>query len=108
MKLVTAIIQPYMFDKLARAFRKTHHACFTSCPVKSSGASEGMSIDLMSEKVRVEVVVDDHEAIEVAQLIADTVGTHQESDGIVFVSELSHAINIGTGKLGAEALQPSE
>ncbi|MDZ4837702.1 MAG: P-II family nitrogen regulator [Candidatus Melainabacteria bacterium] len=108
MKLVTAIIQPYMFDKLARVFRKTHHACFTVFPVKSFGVPEGgMAVDLMTEKVRVDVVVQDEEAIEVAELIANTVGTHQEGDGMVFVSEISYAININTGQRGAEALQPS-
>lgn len=108
MKLVTAIIQPYMFDKLARVFRKTHHACFTVCPVKSFGDPDGMSVDLMTEKVRVDVIVHDHEAIEVAELIAKTVGTHQEGDGMIFVSEITHAININTGRSGAEALATGE
>ncbi len=108
MKLVSAIIQPYMFDKLARVFRKTHHACFTVCPVKSFGVPDGMSVDLMTEKVRVDVIVHDHEAIEVSELIASTVGTHQEGDGMIVVSEITYAININTGLSGAEALQSGE
>jgi nitrogen regulatory protein P-II 1 len=109
MKLVTAIIQPYMFDKLARAFRKGHHSCFTVFPVSSSGVPDGdISVDLMTEKVRVDVVVQDDQAVEVSELIASTVGTHQEGDGIIFVSEISYAININTGQRGPEALQTRE
>ncbi len=108
MKLVTAIIQPYMFDKLARVFRQSHHANFTVYPVKSFGVPDGVSVDLMTEKVRVDVIVHDHEAIEVAELIAKTVGTHQEGDGIIYVSEITHAININTGLSGAEALAHGE
>lgn len=105
MKLVSAIIQPYMFDKLARALRKAKHAHFTMFPVKSAGVPEGeSSIDLMSDKVRVDLFVQDDQAIEVLELIAKTVGTHQEGDGLVFVSEITYAININTGDRGAEAI----
>ncbi len=109
MKLVTAIIQPYMFDRLARVFRKSHLAYFTVSPCKSYGIPEGEStIDFLSEKVRVDLVVQDHEAIEVSELIADTVGTHQEGDGMIFVSEITYAININTGERGADAIQAKD
>jgi nitrogen regulatory protein PII len=94
-----------MFDKLARVLRKTKHEYFTMCPLKSFGVPEGEnSVDLMSEKVRVDLFVQDDEAIEVSDLIAKTVGTHQEGDGLVFVSEITYAININTGQRGAEAI----
>jgi len=94
-----------MFDKLARAFRKEHLSCFTMFPVKSYGVDEGgSSIDMLTEKVRVDIVVQDDEAVEVSELIANTVGTHQVGDGMIFVSEVTHAININTGKRGAEAI----
>ena len=94
-----------MFDKLARALRKAEHTNFTMLPIKSFGVPDGeLSIDLMSDKVRVDLFVQDDRAIEVSELIAKTVGTHQEGDGLVFVSDITHAINIDTGKRGTEAI----
>ncbi|MBX3137914.1 P-II family nitrogen regulator [Candidatus Obscuribacterales bacterium] len=104
MKLVSAIIQPYMFDKLSRALRKQKLTQFTMCAVKSYGVPDGeSSIDLMSDKVRIDLFVHDDQAIEVSELIAKTVGTHQEGDGLIFVSELTHVINIDTDKYDSQA-----
>jgi nitrogen regulatory protein PII len=98
-----------MFDKLARVLRKANFECFTVCPLKSFGVPDGASsIDLLSEKARVDLFVQDHEAIQVAELVANTVGTHQKGDGMIFVSEISYAINIDTGQRGSEAISSHE
>jgi nitrogen regulatory protein PII len=47
--------------------------------------------------------VQDDQAIAVSELIAKTVGTHQEGDGLIFVSELTHLVSIDTGKHDSEA-----
>ena len=55
-------------------------------------------------KVKIEVVVDDDEAGNVAEAIVKSANTGKIGDGKVFISSVEEAIRIRTGETGADAV----
>ena len=66
---------------------------------------EDLSIDYLHEMLRIDIFIKDDDAIELAELIASTVDTHQEGDGVIFVSDIIYAMNIDSGGTGTGAFQ---
>lgn len=107
MKMVTAIIQPFMLDKLTRALRKQALTGYTAADVQGSGADLIATGVYMAPRVKLEIAVNDDQVDMVTELILKTVGTHQDGDGIIFVTNLEEIINIQTQLRGPAALLPS-
>lgn len=107
MKLVTAIIQPFMTDKLARALYQAPVTGYTVIDCRGSNIEED-STDYWAARVRVEIAVEDESVKAMIDLILNTVGTHQQGDGMIFVTELLDAINIQTGLRGTAALSATD
>lgn len=107
MKLITAIIQPFMLDKLARALRKKQCTGYTATEVQGSGADLLQTPAYLQPRVKVEIAVNDHLVDEITEMIVSTVSTHQEGDGVIFISALEDVINIQTQLRGPEALVPA-
>jgi nitrogen regulatory protein PII len=105
-KLITAIIQPFMLDKLARALRKQPITGYTAAEVQGSGADLLQTPAYLAPRVRVDIAVLDDQVELITEVIVNTVSTHQEGDGVIFVSPLEEVINIQTMLRGEEALQP--
>lgn len=105
MKLITAIIQPFMIDKLARVLRKEPISGYTVSKVDGSGRDLALSPDYLRPRAKVEIAVNDEQVKQITELIAETVGTHQEGDGIVFVTAIETVINIQTGMKNETALK---
>jgi len=103
MKLITAIIQPFILDRMARALLKAPIRGYTVTEVKGS-THESDSPEYLVPRARVEVVVEDEKVDHMNELMSKAAGTHQEGDGIIYISELVHLIDIRTGKRDTEAL----
>ncbi len=98
MKLITAIIQPFQMDKLARALLRAPVTGFTVLEARGFGRGTTDSTGYLVPRTQVEIAVADKHLEAVKKIVLNTVGTQQDGDGVVLVSELLEAINIQSGK----------
>jgi nitrogen regulatory protein P-II 1 len=103
MKLITAIIKPFMLDKLSFALLKAPITGFTVTDARGYGRG-GEGTDLLNHRHRVEIVLLDDDVQKIIDLIMKVCSTHQEGDGIVFVTEVESVTNIRTGAVDRAAL----
>lgn len=104
MQLITAIIQPFMLDRLTRALRMHEVTGYTVTELKGSGRDLANSPDYLRPRVKIEIAANDDDAAQIIELISETVSTHQEGDGVVYALPLSSFANIQSGLVGSEAL----
>jgi len=108
MKLITALIKPFFLDKLSRKLIGAPITGFTVTDARGYGQAreeDSVVMDLLSPRVRIEMVVLDDNVDAVTELIYNTCSTHQEGDGILFVTAVEAVTNIRTGARGPEALK---
>lgn len=112
MKRIEAIIRPDKLEEVKAALVAAGHAGLTVTEVKGHGIQKGVTqhwrgqeytIDLLP-KVSVVAVVNDHEAADVIEAVADAARTDRIGDGKIFVSSVEQVIRIRTGESGTEAL----
>ncbi len=112
MKLITAIVQPTMLTtvQVALATHGVAGMTVTECAgyARQRGHREvyrGMeyTIDFIA-KARIEVLVNDAEATEVIQVIADAARTGAVGDGKVWSTPVDEVVRIRTGERGPEAM----
>ena len=112
MKLVTAIIKPHKVDDVKEALKAAGLHGMTVAEVKGFGRQGGKTevyrgaeyvVDLLP-KVRLEAVVPDELADQVAEIIMNAARTGKIGDGKIFVTELQRVVRIRTGEEGAEAI----
>ncbi len=104
MQLITAIIQPFMLDRLTRVLRKQNISGYTVTQVEGSGRDLADTPEYLQPRVKIEIAVNDENVPSICDLIGKTVSTHQEGDGILYVMPLLHVVNIQTGLKGPAAL----
>ncbi len=116
MKMIAAVIQPFMLTRLTRALEeiagfpgmtvievqgfgreKTHHAL---------GEPHSRIEDVVDfvKKVRVEIVAHDGMVESIVQTIVQTTHTGNRGDGKIFVLPVEHAVRIKTGETGDAAI----
>ena len=112
MKLVMAIIKPFMLDKVREALTDVGVQGMTASDVKGFGRQKGHTeiyrgaeyqIDFLP-KVKIEVACSNEMAERVVEAIQRSAHTNKIGDGKIFVISLEQAIRIRTGEKGAEAL----
>ncbi|HTI86710.1 MAG TPA: P-II family nitrogen regulator [Alphaproteobacteria bacterium] len=112
MKLVMAIIKPFMLDKVREALTDVGVQGMTASEVKGFGRQKGHTeiyrgaeyqIDFLP-KVKIEVACSNEMAERVVEAIQRSAHTNKIGDGKIFVINLEQAIRIRTGEKGAEAL----
>ena len=112
MKLITAVIKPFKLDEVMDALRQTTVGGMTVGEVRGFGRQRGhtemyrgaeYSIDFIP-KVQIEVLVEDHIAGEIADLLVNTARTGQIGDGKVWVTSLDEVWRVRTGETGNDAL----
>jgi nitrogen regulatory protein P-II 1 len=103
MKLITAIIKPFMVDRLSRALLKAPVTGFTVSDARGYGQGAEQS-DYLSPRMRFEIAVLTEHVEQVTELIIKSVSTHMEDDGILYVTELQSVYNLRTGMRDREAL----
>jgi len=112
MKKIEAIIKPFKLEEAKEALAEVGIQGMTVTEVKGFGRQKGhteiyrgseYTVDFLP-KVKIEVVVEDDIADQVAKAIVDSVSTGKIGDGKVFISPVEEAIRIRTGETGAVAV----
>jgi len=112
MKLVVAVVKPHKLDDVKTALEAVGIHGITITEVQGFGRQRGHTetyrgaeykIDFVP-KVKLEVLVDDGDALKVAEEIQSSARTGKIGDGKVWVLPVEHLARIRTGEFGAEAL----
>jgi nitrogen regulatory protein P-II 1 len=112
MKLVTAIVKPFVLEDVKGALEAVGVLGMTVSEVQGYGRQKGhtevyrgaeYSVDFVP-KVRVEVVVDDNLADKVVDAVVESARTGKIGDGKVWVTPVETVVRVRTGERGADAL----
>ena len=112
MKKIEAIIKPFRIEEVKDALAKIGIEGMTVIEAKGCGRQKGhteiyrgseYTVDFLP-KIKIEVVVADERAEEVAAAIVAAARTGKIGDGKVFVSNIEEAIRIRTDERGEKAI----
>ena len=112
MKLVTAIVKPFVLEDVKGALEQIGVLGMTVSEVQGYGRQKGhtevyrgaeYSVDFVP-KVRVEVVVDDSAVDKVVDVIVQAARTGKIGDGKVWVTTVDSVIRVRTGERGGDAV----
>ncbi len=112
MKLVTAIIKPFMIDEVRDALLKIGVHGMTVTEVKGYGRQKGhteiyrgaeYAVNFLP-KIRIEVAVPSERVGAVVDAIITAAKTGQIGDGKIFVTAIDQAVRIRTGETDVDAL----
>ncbi len=112
MKMITAIIKPFMLDNVREALSDISVQGITVTEVKGFGRQKGHTelyrgaeyvVDFLP-KIKIEAAVSDDMWEQVVDTIRETANSGKIGDGKIFVTELEHVVRIRTGESGPEAL----
>jgi nitrogen regulatory protein P-II 1 len=112
MKLVTAIVKPFVLEDVKGALEQIGVLGMTVSEVQGYGRQKGhtevyrgaeYSVDFVP-KVRVEVVADDTQADKVVDAVVEAARTGKIGDGKVWVTPVDTVIRVRTGERGTDAV----
>ena len=112
MKMIVAIIKPFMLDPVRDALTELGVQGMTVSEVKGFGRQKGhteiyrgaeYAIDFLP-KVKIEIAAGDDIAERVVEAIQKSAATGKIGDGKIFVTELLKAVRIRTGETDSDAL----
>jgi nitrogen regulatory protein P-II 1 len=112
MKLVTAIVKPFVLEDVKGALEAVGVLGMTVSEVQGYGRQKGhtevyrgaeYSVDFVP-KVRIEVVVDDNLADKVVDAVVESARTGKIGDGKVWVTPVETVVRVRTGERGVDAL----
>ncbi len=112
MKLVVAVVKPFKLDDVKSAAEDAGAHGVTVSEVQGFGRQRGhtevyrgaeYTIDFVP-KVKLEILVNDDEALEVAEKITAAARTGKIGDGKVWVVPVEYVARVRTGELGADAI----
>jgi nitrogen regulatory protein P-II 1 len=112
MKLVTAIVKPFVLSDVKEALEGLGVLGMTVSEVQGYGRQKGhtevyrgaeYSVDFVP-KVRLEVVIDDEAVERVVQAVVDSAHTGKIGDGKVWVVPVENVVRVRTGERGTDAL----
>jgi nitrogen regulatory protein P-II 1 len=112
MKLVTAIVKPFVLEDVKGALEQIGVLGMTVSEVQGYGRQKGhtevyrgaeYSVDFVP-KVRVEVLTDDNNADKVVDAIVESARTGKIGDGKVWVTPVETVVRVRTGERGSDAI----
>ena len=112
MKLVTAIIKPFVLDQVRESLVNIGIQGITVTEVKGYGRQKGHTelyrgaeyqVDLLP-KVKIEIAVSDQLYDQVIEAIIDSADTGNIVDGKIIVTSMDEVIRIRTGERDEEAI----
>lgn len=112
MKLVTAIVKPFVLEDVKGGLEQIGVLGMTVSEVQGYGRQKGhtevyrgaeYSVDFVP-KVRVEVVTDDTLVDKVVDAIVEAARTGKIGDGKVWVTPVDSVIRVRTGERGSDAV----
>ena len=110
MKIITAVVQPFMLGKVTNALEEINDfPGMTVTDVRGFGRraitqEADVPLDEFIEKVRLEIVARDEMVKEIVETIVRCAHTGNRGDGKVFVWPVAQAIRIRTGDTDDSAL----
>jgi nitrogen regulatory protein P-II 1 len=111
-KLVSAIIKPFKLDDVRDALKAAGVQGMTVSEVQGFGRQRGHTevyrgaeyqVDFLP-KIRVEVIVDDGDALGIVDTIVDAARTGKIGDGKIWVTTVEDLVRIRTGERGTDAI----
>ncbi|MCU1498778.1 MAG: glnB [Acidimicrobiales bacterium] len=112
MKLITAVVKPFRLDEVKAALKGAGIAGITVSEVQGFGRQAGHTevyrgteyqIDFVP-KVRIELVVEDHDADRIIEVITTAARTGKIGDGKIWVTHVERLVRIRTGELDSDAV----
>ena len=112
MKKIEAIIKPFKLEEVKDALANLGISGMTVAEVKGFGRQKGhteiyrgseYTVDFLP-KIKIELVVADHQAAAAVEAIVGAAKTGKIGDGKVFVSPIENAVRIRTGETGDQAV----
>ena len=112
MKKIEAIIKPFKLDEVKEALHEIGVSGITVLEAKGFGRQKGHTelyrgaeyvVDFLP-KVKLEIVVEDHQAERCVEVIAQAAQTGRIGDGKIFVLPVESALRIRTGERDGDAL----
>ncbi|MFA4972782.1 MAG: P-II family nitrogen regulator [bacterium] len=112
MKKIEAIIKPFKLDEIREAVQELGVQGMTVTEVKGFGRQKGHTevyrgaeyvVDFLP-KIKIEIVVPEEKAAEVASVIQKRTHTGRIGDGKIFISSIDDVVRIRTGETGESAL----
>jgi nitrogen regulatory protein P-II 1 len=112
MKLITAIVKPFVLEDVKGALEQIGVLGMTISEVQGYGRQKGhtevyrgaeYSVDFVP-KVRVEVVADDTLADKVVDAVVEAARTGKIGDGKVWVTPVDSVVRVRTGERGSDAV----
>lgn len=112
MKLITAIVKPFVLEDVKGALEQIGVLGMTVSEVQGYGRQKGhtevyrgaeYSVDFVP-KVRVEVLADDNLADKVVDAVVEASRTGKIGDGKVWVNPVDSVIRVRTGERGVDAI----
>lgn len=112
MRLVTAVIKPFVLDAVQEALKTEGVAGMTVSEVQGFGRQRGHTevyrgaeyTVAFVPKIRLDVLVDDADAARVVDVIVAAASTGQIGDGKVWTTPVADVVRVRTGERGPEAL----
>jgi nitrogen regulatory protein P-II 1 len=112
MRLVTAVLKPFKLDDVKTALESFGVQGMTVSEVQGFGRQRGHTevyrgaeyTVAFVPKVRLEVLVDDADAMDVIDVIAKAAQTGSIGDGKVWSAPVDEVVRVRTGERGVEAL----
>jgi nitrogen regulatory protein PII len=112
MKKIEAVIKPFKLDEVREALSEVGVSGLTVTEVKGFGRQKGHTelyrgaeyvVDFLP-KVKIEIVVADHEVEAAIDAIVKAARTGKIGDGKIFVTTVEQVIRIRTGETGEAAV----
>ena len=112
MKLITAILKPFKLDEVKDALKAAGINGMTVSEASGFGRQGGhtevyrgaeYTVNLVP-KIRLEVLVDDHDAASVVDVIVKAASTGSIGDGKVWVTPVEQVVRVRTGERGPDAI----
>ncbi|MEI7614013.1 MAG: P-II family nitrogen regulator [Betaproteobacteria bacterium] len=112
MKKIEAVIKPFKLDEVREALSEVGVSGLTVTEVKGFGRQKGHTelyrgaeyvVDFLP-KVKIEIVVADHEVEAAIDAIVKAARTGKIGDGKIFVTAVEQVVRIRTGETGEAAV----
>ncbi len=112
MKLITAVVKPFVLDAVKQALEADGVQGMTVSEVQGFGRQRGhtevyrgaeYNVSFVP-KVRVEVLADDADALRLVEVIVAAAASGSIGDGKVWVTPVDEVVRVRTGERGPEAL----
>lgn len=104
MQQIAVIVEAFEVDRLTRALRTRGIPSYTVTAIRSYSAFAKEVDEILSDKARIEFIVADEEVLKLIDMIREEVSKHQDTDGLITVSEVKHLVAIKSGQSGMAAL----